>query len=74
MGPGPLPKNHKNIGVLINPGQDPLINHKVTKPAINVGPSSVRLRNAFRWRTDDSPLIAVFGSSLPSSTIEKQDE
>ena len=33
-------KNHKNIGLLGNTGQDPLENHKATKPAFNVGPSS----------------------------------
>ena len=47
-------------------------NHKTTKPAFNVGPSSARQRNAikmaFRWQADDGPLIVVFGSSLPSST------
>ena len=39
-------KNHKNIGFLSNTGSDPLKNHKATKPAFNVGPSSVRQRNA----------------------------
>ena len=39
--PPPLPlKNHKNIGVLRNTGLDSLNNHKATKPAFNVGPSS----------------------------------
>ena len=39
-------------------------NHKATKPPVIVGPSSVRQRNAilmaFRWRTDDGPLIVVW--------------
>ena len=70
-GPDPL-KNHKNIGFLCNTDQDPLKNRNATKPAFNVGPSSARQRNAismaFRWRADDGPFIAVFGSSIPSST------
>ena len=43
--PRPL-RNHKNIGSLSNFGPDPLINHKATKPAVNVGQSSTRQRNA----------------------------
>ena len=47
-------------------------NHKATKPAINVGPPSACQRNAismaFRWRVDDGPFIAVFGSSIPLSS------
>ena len=38
--PPPL-KNHKNIGFLSNTGPDLLKIHKATKPAFNVGPSSV---------------------------------
>ena len=45
-GPDPPPENHKNIGFLSNTGLDPLKYHKATKPAFNVGPSSIRLRNA----------------------------
>ena len=55
--------NHKNIGFLSKTGPDLLKNHKVTKPAINVGPSA-RQRNP-----------AYIGISfLPSSTqkIEKE--
>ena len=74
-GPPPL-KNHKNIGFLCSTGPDPLKNHKATKPALNVGPSSTRQRNAiekaFRWRVDDSPFIAVYGSSFPLSSYEKK--
>ena len=33
-------KNHKNIGFHSNTGSDSLKNHKTTKPAFNVGPSS----------------------------------
>ena len=61
------PEKHKNIGFPSNTE-----NHKATKPAFNVGPSSARQRNAikmaFRWRVDDGPLIVAFGSSLPSLT------
>ena len=35
-----------NIGFCSNTGPDPLKNHKATKPAFNVGPSSARQRNA----------------------------
>ena len=44
-------------------------NHKATKPAFNVGPSSAHQRNAilmaFHWWADDSPIKVVFGSSIP---------
>ena len=39
-------KNHKNIGFLSNTGQDPLKNHKATRPAFNVGPALAHKRNA----------------------------
>ena len=45
-GSGPSLKNHKNIGFLSNTGPDPLENHKATKPAFNVGPSSASQLNA----------------------------
>ena len=45
-GSGPRLKNHKLIGFPSNTGPDPLKNHKATKPAVNVGPSSARQRNA----------------------------
>ena len=49
-GPDPPdpPKNNKSIGFLSNTGPDLLKNHKATctKPAFNVGPASVRQRNA----------------------------
>ena len=51
-------------------------NHKATMPAFNVGPPSARLRNAitmaFRWRADDCPFIAVFGSSIPHQLKKKR--
>ena len=40
------PEKSQNIGFLSNAGPDPLKNHKATKPAFNVGPSSARQRNA----------------------------
>ena len=68
-GGSPL-KNHIDICFFSNTGSDPLTNHKTTKSAFNVWPSSVRQRNAmaFWWRGDDVPLIVVFGSTLPLST------
>ena len=46
-GQNPIPlQNHKNIGFLNNTGPDLLKNHRATKPAVNVGPSSARQRNA----------------------------
>ena len=56
-------KNHINIGFLYNTGPDSLVNHKATKPAFNVLPSSPRQQNAI-----DGPFIAVFVSSIPLST------
>ena len=53
-------KNHKNIEFLSNTGLDPLKNHKATKPAFNVGPSSAM---AFRWRADDGQILMIFGST-----------
>ena len=38
-------KNHNHIGFICNTGPDPLKNHKATKPAFNVGPSSARQRS-----------------------------
>ena len=55
-------KNHKNIGFLSNTGPDPLENHKATKPAFNVGPSTARVSLADR----KYPALLVFGSYLPS--------
>ena len=74
-GSGLPPEKITNIGFLCNTGPDPLKNHKATKPAFNVGPSSARQRNAismaFNWRADDGPIKAVFGSSIPHQ-LKKQ--
>ena len=69
-GPDPPPEISQKYGgyFFCNTGPDRLKNHKTTKPAFNVGPSSVRQRNAisvaFRWRADDGPFKEVFGWSL----------
>ena len=55
---GGFPDHHEksqNIGFLSNTGPDPLKNHKTTKSAFNVGPSS----------DDGQLIIVVLGSSLP---------
>ena len=44
--PPPPPEKSQNIGFLSNTGPDPLKNHKATKTAFNVGPSSASQRNA----------------------------
>ena len=71
-GPPPPSEKSQNIRFLSNTGEDPLKNHKTTKPAFNVGPSLARQRNAIkiaiRWRAHNGPLIVLFGSYLPSST------
>ena len=41
----PPPEKSQTLGFLSNTGQDPLNNHKATKPALNVGPLSARQRN-----------------------------
>ena len=68
----PPPENHENIGFLCNTGLDLLKNNKATKTAFNVGPLLARQRDAismaFRWQADEDPFIAVYGSSVPSST------
>ena len=43
--PSPL-INHKNIEFLCNADPDPFNNHKATRPAFNVWPSSARQRKA----------------------------
>ena len=43
-------KNHKYIGFLNNICSNTLKNHKATKPAFNVGPSSAPQQNAIAGR------------------------
>ena len=60
-GPPPPPprhvKYHKNIGFPSNTRPDPLKNHKVTKPAFNVGPSSDS-ETPFKWRFAGGSMLA----------------
>ena len=71
-------KNHKNIGFLKKTGQDPLKNHKATKPAFNVGPSSARQRNAILMalslRADDCPLDPVSSTVTLKKKQKKKNE
>ena len=57
----------KRGGYLCNTCPDPLKNHKITKPALNVWPSLARPRNVismvFCCWVNDGPLIVVFRSS-----------
>ena len=81
-GPGPDPppppkkKKSQKIGFLSNTGPDPLTNHKATKPAFNVWPSSAHQQNdismVFRWRAYDGPFIVVCGSSIPHPKKKKK--
>ena len=70
-GSGPPPALSQNLLFLSHSGLNPLKNHKESKPAVNVGPSTAPQQNAilmaFRWRADGGLLIAV----LPSSTKKK---
>ena len=51
-------ENHKNIRFLGITGPDPLKNHKATKPALNVGPSSARLSETpFKWCFAGEPML-----------------
>ena len=68
--PPPLWKITKNIWFLSNNGLYPLKNLKATKPAFDVGPSSVCQPNTLLGANDGS-LTVVFGFSLPSSTKKK---
>ena len=45
-GPDPPPEKSQKTVFLINTGPDPLKNHKDANPEFNVGPFSVRQRNA----------------------------
>ena len=45
-GPDPPPEKSQKYRISCNAGPDPLKNHKATKPAFNVVPSSARQRNA----------------------------
>ena len=55
QGSAHTPAKSQKYRVSSNTGPDPLKNHKATKPAFNIGPSSARQYNAFRWRAYDGP-------------------
>ena len=64
----PPPEKSQKYRVSLQYWSRSLKNHKDTKPAFTVGPSSARQRNTiemvFRWEANDGPFIAVFGSSI----------
>ena len=68
-------KNHKNIGFSSKTGPDPLKNSSYQANiqcwAIIGTPGKCHFM-AFRWQANDSPLIVVLESSLPSSTKKKK--
>ena len=72
-GPDP-PENEKAIWFLSNIDPDALKNHKATKPACNIKPSSACQQNAismaFRWRNDDGPTLS--GIWILSHQLKKQ--
>ena len=45
------------IEFLSNTGPDPLKDHKATKPAFNVGPSSARREMPFKWHVAGGLMI-----------------
>ena len=76
-GSGPPLEKHKNKRFLSNTGPDPLKNHKATKPAFKVGPSSARQQNTismtFHWGADDGPLLVLFLDPLSYQLKKKQN-
>ena len=57
-GSRPLPpENHKNLGCPCDTGLDPLKNHKATKPAFNVEPSSARQQNVISMCFAGGPMV-----------------
>ena len=56
--PPPL-KNHKK-GFFSNTGPSLIKNHKATKPAFSVGPSSPPSEPPFKWRFAGGPMMARF--------------
>ena len=75
--PPPPVKNHKNIGFSSNTGPDLLTNcsyqASIQFLAI-IGTPAKRHLMALSWRADDGPLKEVLGSSLPSSTKQKEEK
>ena len=62
----PPPEKSQKYRVLSKTGLDPLKITKLPRWAIIGTPM------AFRWRADDGPIKAVFGSSIPPSTNKKK--
>ena len=73
----PTPEKSQNIGFLSNIGLDPQKNTKLPNKHSMLGhhrhASETPITGilAFRWRTNNGPLMVVFGSYLPSSTKNK---
>ena len=73
-GSGHPSEKSQNIGFLSNAGPDPMKNHKATKPAFNVGPSSARHRNAIKWRIGGGPKMTPFsGVWIPSPLFKEKN-
>ena len=73
-GSGLALKNHKNIGFSSDTGPDPLKDCSYQASIqcwVIISMPAKRHLMTFRWRPDDSPLMVVLGSSLPSSTKKK---
>ena len=69
-------KNHKNIEFLSNTGQDPLKFSKLPSQHSTLGyhrHASEATFKAFRLRTDDGPLLVIFGSSLLQKRCQSSD-
>ena len=76
--PGPIKKgqgsglhplnNYENIGFLIINCPDPLNNHKATKPACKVWPSSARQRNAISMAIIHLPAKRHFNGHYPPAS------
>ena len=66
-------ENRKAIGFLSNTGPDPLENHKATKPAFNVGPSSPANETPFKWRFTGGLMylngVSLVGRWLPAVSV-----
>ena len=63
------PEKSQKYRFLSNTGPDPLKNHKVTKSAFNVGPSSA---HQLKRHLNDDLLIVVFGSFLIEKKTNKK--
>ena len=71
-GPDPPLKNHANMGFLSNSGSDSMKNHKATKQAFNVGPTSARQRNAIKMAFRSRAYSGIFDPSSPHQLERKK--